>query len=291
MVSGRATHRVGRVLRCGAGSRRLRVGGSVHHGARVFDDHLTLADALEVLVNGSWTVVKASAPSDADPANPYPPLTIPSFACESVGLTCAAVGSYPATPIYESGALGTFGGGTWSVEKAPLPADVPSSASSVLGAVSCGSSESARPLAATTTPPETGSVVCCGRTSRAIPDGFRCFAPRPACATPRCSGSSSAPVSGEALALPWSDVDLDRGEARITGSLVRIDGQLVVAETKTVRGRRVVSLSPAMVALLTSQRAAQAAERLRAANLCTDSGSSSPPSSATRPTLATCCGR
>ena len=77
---------------------------------------------------------------------------------------------------------------------------------------------------------------------------------------------------GEALALRWADVDLDRGEARITGSLVRIDGHLVVAETKTARSRRVVSLSPAIVALLTRQRAAQAGERLRAANLWTDSG-------------------
>jgi integrase len=77
---------------------------------------------------------------------------------------------------------------------------------------------------------------------------------------------------GEALALRWADVNLDRGEARITGSLVRTDGQLVVAETKTARSRRVVSLSPAMLALLTRQRAAQAGERLRAANLWADSG-------------------
>jgi integrase len=45
-----------------------------------------------------------------------------------------------------------------------------------------------------------------------------------------------------------------------------------VAETKTARSRRVVSLSPVMIALLTSQRASRAAERLRAANLWTDSG-------------------
>jgi integrase len=37
----------------------------------------------------------------------------------------------------------------------------------------------------------------------------------------------------EALALRWTDLDLDRGEACVTGSLVRIDGALVVAETKT----------------------------------------------------------
>jgi integrase len=77
---------------------------------------------------------------------------------------------------------------------------------------------------------------------------------------------------GEALALRWADVDLTRGEARVTGSLVRLDGELVVAETKTARSRRIVSLSPAMITLLTSHRATQAAERLRASNLWSDSG-------------------
>jgi hypothetical protein len=48
---------------------------------------------------------------------------------------------------------------------------------------------------------------------------------------------------GEALALRWADLDLGRGEARVTGSLVRLEGTLVVAETKTARSRRVVSLS------------------------------------------------
>ena len=38
---------------------------------------------------------------------------------------------------------------------------------------------------------------------------------------------------GEALALRWKDVDLDAGNARIQGSLVRQDGSLVVSTTKT----------------------------------------------------------
>lgn len=46
---------------------------------------------------------------------------------------------------------------------------------------------------------------------------------------------------GEALALRWEDVDLDRGEARVSGTLVRQDdGPLEVVKTKTARSRRVV---------------------------------------------------
>jgi integrase len=50
---------------------------------------------------------------------------------------------------------------------------------------------------------------------------------------------------GEAFALRWDDVDLDRGEARVKGSLVRQQGSLVVVDTKTIRSRRTVALSPA----------------------------------------------
>jgi integrase len=67
---------------------------------------------------------------------------------------------------------------------------------------------------------------------------------------------------GEALAVRWSDIDLGRGEIKIRGSLVRGDGQLSVVATKTVRSRRVISLSPATADLLRAQRAVQARERL-----------------------------
>lgn len=76
---------------------------------------------------------------------------------------------------------------------------------------------------------------------------------------------------GEALAL-WSDVNLDRAEATIKGSLVRSDGELIVANTKSLRSRRIVSLSPAMVQFLTQHRALQLIERAVAANLWTDTG-------------------
>ncbi|MGI9156027.1 MAG: tyrosine-type recombinase/integrase, partial [Marmoricola sp.] len=77
---------------------------------------------------------------------------------------------------------------------------------------------------------------------------------------------------GEALAIGWADVDLTRQELRINGSLGRRSGVLTVAEPKTVRSRRVISLSPAMVALLKAQKAAQAAERLTAGNLWKQTG-------------------
>lgn len=77
---------------------------------------------------------------------------------------------------------------------------------------------------------------------------------------------------GEALALRWDDVDLDRGLARIKGSLVRQHGRLIVSDTKTKSSRRTVALSPAMVGLLTRQKATQAVERLQAGNLWEGSG-------------------
>jgi integrase len=67
-------------------------------------------------------------------------------------------------------------------------------------------------------------------------------------------------------------VRLDRCELSIKGSLTRRWSELVVPDAKTQRSRRVVSLSPAMVRLITEQRADQVAERLRVGNLWVDSG-------------------
>jgi integrase len=72
---------------------------------------------------------------------------------------------------------------------------------------------------------------------------------------------------GEALALRWSQIDLDRGTARVSGSLIRREGQLVISTTKTATSRRTVALSPAMIALLRRWRAGQAAELAAAGNL------------------------
>lgn len=77
---------------------------------------------------------------------------------------------------------------------------------------------------------------------------------------------------GEALGLTWDRVDLAAGTLKVTATLGRIGDRLVLSEPKTARSRRTIPLSPAVVALLRRQKAAQAAERLRAANQWRDSG-------------------
>lgn len=77
---------------------------------------------------------------------------------------------------------------------------------------------------------------------------------------------------GEACALRWEDIDLVRGEAKVNGSLVRQNGGLRVVDTKTDKSRRKIALSAHMLALLKSQKARQAAERLTAGNLWVESG-------------------
>ncbi|MBT9605456.1 site-specific integrase [Microbacterium sp.] len=69
---------------------------------------------------------------------------------------------------------------------------------------------------------------------------------------------------GEALALKWSDVDLEKAQAKLRGSLIRREGRLVVSGVKTKASRRTVALSPTIVDLLRRHRAHQASERLQA---------------------------
>lgn len=69
---------------------------------------------------------------------------------------------------------------------------------------------------------------------------------------------------GEALALRWSDVDLDEGTITVRGTLQRIRGQLVVTEPKTKGSRRRVELPASCTAMLRAHRVRQAEERLRA---------------------------
>ncbi|OBI18363.1 hypothetical protein A5713_18050 [Mycobacterium sp. E2497] len=83
---------------------------------------------------------------------------------------------------------------------------------------------------------------------------------------------------GEALGLSWDKVDLDIGVLRVTATLNRVGGALVCSEPKTPRAWRVVPLTPGMVTLLRKHKAAQAAERLRAANTWQNSDLASPPS-------------
>ncbi len=68
---------------------------------------------------------------------------------------------------------------------------------------------------------------------------------------------------GEALALAWDAVDLERGEILVRATLTRIEGQLVVSAPKTAQSRRVLPLAPAEVAMLAAHREQQAVELSR----------------------------
>jgi integrase len=72
---------------------------------------------------------------------------------------------------------------------------------------------------------------------------------------------------GEALALNWSDIDFDAKLLRVRGTLARVDGELVVTETKTAKSRRVIPLSPTAEKVLRDMRTRQMAERLRAGSM------------------------
>jgi integrase len=76
---------------------------------------------------------------------------------------------------------------------------------------------------------------------------------------------------GEALALRWSDVNLDQAVVRIERSLEQTKAGLRFKEPKTRTGRRSISISPWLVAELRAHRIRQDEQRLalgigRAAN-------------------------
>jgi integrase len=68
---------------------------------------------------------------------------------------------------------------------------------------------------------------------------------------------------GEALALRWSDVDLDGRALRVRRSLCRVTGEgLVFKEPKTKASRRTIDLPDATVAALRAHKVRQLEERL-----------------------------
>lgn len=77
---------------------------------------------------------------------------------------------------------------------------------------------------------------------------------------------------GEALALRWSDVDLERRLLHVRGTLSRVDGDLVVTDVKTDRSRRALHISPATERVLAAVRKRQATERLKAGSAWTRTG-------------------
>ena len=72
---------------------------------------------------------------------------------------------------------------------------------------------------------------------------------------------------GEALALRWSDIDMDAGALRVRATLGRVGGRLVFTEPKSERSRRTVAVPAPLVAVLRSHRTRQAQERLAAGSL------------------------
>jgi integrase len=77
---------------------------------------------------------------------------------------------------------------------------------------------------------------------------------------------------GEALALHWSEVDLDAGLLTVRGTLGRVGGRLLISAPKTDRSRRTVPIPPPLVTMLRAHQADQAAERLAARNQWQDHG-------------------
>ena len=77
---------------------------------------------------------------------------------------------------------------------------------------------------------------------------------------------------GEALALRWADVDLERARVSVRRSLVPINGTVEVHEPKTSRGRRLVALDPFTVSVIAAWSRRQKEEHLEWGPAWTDSG-------------------
>jgi integrase len=77
---------------------------------------------------------------------------------------------------------------------------------------------------------------------------------------------------GELLGLSWRDVDLTTGRIAIRNTLVMVDGKPAMAEPKTTKGRRSLTLAPQVLEVVRAHRAHQAAERLSSGVDHTDSG-------------------
>jgi integrase len=67
---------------------------------------------------------------------------------------------------------------------------------------------------------------------------------------------------GEALGLRWDDVDFDRRRLAIQRAVVVVGYEMQIAEPKTARGRRSVSIDPTTAAVLAAYRKRQLEERM-----------------------------
>jgi integrase len=76
---------------------------------------------------------------------------------------------------------------------------------------------------------------------------------------------------GEALALHWCDIDLERAMLRVRWTLTRTSKGLQLGEPKTEKSRRTVPLPRSTVEVLRAHRSRQASEKLAAAEVWQDS--------------------
>ncbi len=72
---------------------------------------------------------------------------------------------------------------------------------------------------------------------------------------------------GEALALRWDDVDLDRSSLRIRRSAAEVSGKMIVGPPKTIAGMREIALTPQTSALLRTQLASLISDGLANSSL------------------------
>jgi integrase len=77
---------------------------------------------------------------------------------------------------------------------------------------------------------------------------------------------------GEAAALRWTDIDLDRGRIRLVRTVTQPKGGPAFSEGKTRGSRRAVPIGPNLVAALRAHRVRQAEERLAAGPAWVDDG-------------------
>jgi integrase len=76
----------------------------------------------------------------------------------------------------------------------------------------------------------------------------------------------------EALGLQWVDVDLDAGSLSVVRGLHRIDGRLMLMDTKTARSRRTIPLPEPVRLVLADHRRRQEQERVELAERWPTSG-------------------
>ena len=77
---------------------------------------------------------------------------------------------------------------------------------------------------------------------------------------------------GEALALRWTDVDLDARQVHVRYALQRIKGKATLVEPKTLRSRRTITLPTVIVDALRAQWTRQLEEHLLAGQRWQETG-------------------